>query len=102
MNTVLYYPHLFPPAEWLRLAALCWDEVHILRPAGSPETPDDLAKLDAALGGILRPAQLSDDVIDVQLIETFKDWLNTATKDGQLSRDREGEWFALFRPKMHV
>jgi hypothetical protein len=100
MNTVLYYPHLFPPADWLRLAALCWDEVHTLRPAGSPEIPDQLAELDAALGGILRTADVSETSVDPQFLEMFKKWLQDTMENGQLTKDKEGEWFAIIRAKM--
>jgi hypothetical protein len=29
MNSVIYYPHIFPPFDWLRVAALCWDKVYL-------------------------------------------------------------------------
>jgi hypothetical protein len=100
MNTVLYYPHLFPPMDWVRVAALCWDEVHTLRPAGSPAIPDELAELDAALGGILRTDNVSDTRTDPEFLGMFKEWLQDTLGDGQLTKDKEGEWFAILRPKM--
>ena len=99
MNTVIYYPHLYPPAEWLRVAALCWDEVYTLRPGSAPAMPEDIARLDTALGGILRTAPVRD-VQDRDLFQTFRTWLEGSITDEVRDRDSSGEWFGLLPPKI--
>lgn len=57
MISVIYYPYLSPEPEWLRRAALCWDEVYRLRPHDAPDDPEEIVILNEALGGLLK----SDD-----------------------------------------
>jgi hypothetical protein len=61
MNTVLYYPHIFPSPDWLKLAALCWNHVYRFVPANwsYDSHHDELAvnELNRELGGILRDVQ---------------------------------------------
>jgi len=59
LNTVVYYPHIFPSPDWLKLAAICWNKVYRLVPANWSYDPVDdpkgVNKLDQELGGILLP-----------------------------------------------
>ncbi len=104
MNLVIYYPHLFPPMDWLRVAALCWDEVYTLRPPGSPSAPDELLALDSALGGVLRIEDVTPHYADTDFLEKFKCWLEGFIRGGGLTRvswDTDEDWFALLQGKMH-
>jgi hypothetical protein len=54
MNTVIYYPFLSPPPEWLRLAALCWDKVYRIKPQNARDDSEEVQELDQAFGSILQ------------------------------------------------
>jgi hypothetical protein len=104
MNTVLYYPHLYPPTEWLRVAALCWDEVYTLLPPEAPDMPEEVARLDAALGKVLRPASIKELQNDRDIADKFEAWLDDSDGDQNASaaKSNSEEWFALLRPKVHM
>jgi hypothetical protein len=59
LNTVVYYPHIFPSPDWLKLAPICWNKVYTLVPANwsydPVDDPEEVLKLDQELGGILLP-----------------------------------------------
>jgi hypothetical protein len=97
MNTVLYYPHLYPPTEWFRVAALCWDEVYTLQPDASPNAPEELTRLDAALGGILRVARIEEAVDDQAVASAFDSCLSDLPNKRIQSRHRDEDWFALLQ-----
>ena len=63
MNTVVYYPYVHPPAEWLRVAALCWDKVYELT---GPRIPEDPVLADGA-----RESELKAQVFESQTNETL-------------------------------
>jgi len=75
MNSVLFYPNFYPSAEWLRLAALCWDRVHSLRP-GNERPPEDVGQLNEGLGGVLSPVDVHDFSGDPEVTDNFAAWIS--------------------------
>ena len=78
MNTVIYYPRIFPSPDWLKLAALCWDQVYRLVPSDwsyNPriDDPQEVNELDRKLGGILRPFD-TNLVVSPELDRRFIKW----------------------------
>ena len=75
MNTVVYYPHIYPTAEWLKLAALCWDQVYRLVPRRGPGDPKSIRELNSVLGNVLQPAYPADIGASPALRDQFNNWL---------------------------
>src|SRR6266487_1507622 len=77
LNTVVYYPHISPSPDWLKLAALCWNRVYRLVPEDwGDHFVDDLEidKLDRELGGILRSIN-ARGMASSGLEEKFINWV---------------------------
>ena len=74
MNTVVYYPYINPCPEWLRVAALCWDKVFVLGARDLPDEPE-IAKLDAALGGVIDRRFYVSDIADDAVVGQFQAWV---------------------------
>ena len=96
MNTVIYYPHIFPSPDWLKLAAICWNKVYRFVPTNwsyhPVDDPEAVNKLDQELGGILHSlntpeiAELRDP--DFQLKEVNERFLNwVRANQGRLIRE---------------
>jgi hypothetical protein len=81
MNTAIYYPYLYPPAKWLRVAALCWDTVYSLEPSDAPPRPQMVAEFDRALGGFLETLPFSRAIEDRQVLEIFGAWVEEHVND---------------------
>jgi hypothetical protein len=79
MNSVLFYPNFYPSAEWLRLAALCWDKVHSLRPV-SERPPADVGQLNEDLGGVLSPVDVHEFSGDLEVKDNFGAWISKDAK----------------------
>ena len=80
MNTVIYYPDV-PTPEWLRLAALSWDQVYLLSFHGPPGIGPSLRELDHALGGVLRV--IDGDAFKrshPELKHRLREWILSRTK----------------------
>lgn len=75
MNTVVYYPHIYPPPEWLRVAALCWDKVYRLTPPAWNDDPGNIKDLNNALGGILVDLDLKKTAEDQEVQRQFEQWI---------------------------
>jgi hypothetical protein len=76
MNTVVYYPHICPTPEWLRLASLCWDKVYRITPPTAPDDPEAIQELDKSLGGILVSINAAEIVESAfELKSKFINWL---------------------------
>jgi hypothetical protein len=77
VNTVVYYPHIWPRPEWLRLGALCWDRIVLLGVSlhGPSSKPDDIRELDDTLGGILDTSTTVTQFVDAELTDRFKRWV---------------------------
>ncbi|MDT4965383.1 MAG: hypothetical protein QOJ64_120 [Acidobacteriota bacterium] len=80
MNTVIYYPYIHPPLEWLRLSALCWDKVYRMTTWDAPSDPDEIRELDEVLGGILEPIDVSEIAKDKQVESSFVRWVRDRQK----------------------
>lgn len=91
MNTVVYYPYMSPSAEWLRIAALCWDKVYRIKPPFTDD-PDEIHELDGIFGGILDSVRLRDQAkdpwakpADVEFVSDlqrlFSAWLEQRTEE---------------------
>ena len=79
MNTVVYYPHIWPRPEWLRLAALCWDRVHLLGTelhGYSSAAPEEITELDGAMA-ILDTTTRVEDFLDESVADQFKRWVES-------------------------
>lgn len=97
MNTAIYYPHFYPSATWLRLAALLWDRVYTMQLRDTPPPPDDLTALNESLGGVWAIAHPFDEmatiseetsvlaetgperwdkVLEVEMVQKFARWLD--------------------------
>lgn len=77
MRSVLYFPYLSPEEEWLRSAALMWDDVYVFSTRRPRPWPDDIRRVDDALGGILRPQRL--DLLGESIQASFWSWLDEFT-----------------------
>ncbi|GHO97418.1 hypothetical protein KSF_112910 [Reticulibacter mediterranei] len=75
MNTVVYYPHIYPTTEWLKIAALCWDKVYRLRPHGWRHDPQTIQNLNNALGGLLVDIDL-EKAADLEVQRQFEQWID--------------------------
>jgi hypothetical protein len=76
LNTAIYYPNLYPPLKWLRIAALCWDTVYNIEPVDAPARPQAIADLDRELGGGFLEALTFDRPIrDRELMNEFAAWV---------------------------
>ena len=76
MNTVVYYPHVRPPADWLKLASLCWDRVCCLVPDEEWDWPAEARELDRQLGGLIQDVGVARFRDDRRLAEQFLGWLD--------------------------
>jgi hypothetical protein len=78
MNTVIYYPYIFPSSQWLKIAALCWNKVYRLVPdkwSYDPIVdPDEVMQLDSELGGILENVE-AKKIASPRVDEQFIRWL---------------------------
>jgi hypothetical protein len=91
MNTVVYYPHIYPTDEWLKLAALCWDKVYRLVPSHWYDPPI-IEELDTALGGILVNVGIKQ-VADLEVQKQFEEWIDARIdklKTGELHIESQG------------
>ena len=80
MNTVVYYPYIFPPLEWLKLASLCWDRVYTLIPARKQRSqfdPDLVQEFDCNIGGVLDAIDAGSIGSRREVIEEFSKWLES-------------------------
>jgi hypothetical protein len=75
MNGVLAYPHFFPPREWLRFAALCWDRIYTLCP-DRPSPPDYVADFAENLPGVLDFIDARAFSSDAAVQTQFEEWLS--------------------------
>jgi hypothetical protein len=71
VNTAIYYPHLYPPLKWLRVAALCWDTVYNIAPSDAPGRPQAISKLDRELGGFIETLPFDRPIRDRELMDEF-------------------------------
>ena len=74
-NTAIYYPHLYPPLKWLRVASLCWDTVYNIEPPDARPRPQALVEFDSVLGGFLEPLAFDLVLGDKALMDEFSDWV---------------------------
>jgi hypothetical protein len=86
MNTVVYYPHICPPLEWLKLGVLCWDKVYRLVPPQYKD-PDTIQALDAACGGVLASVDIRHIADNPQVEEQFVKWV-----EARIENFKAGEW----------
>jgi hypothetical protein len=98
MTSVIVYPYIVPDIEWLKIAALLWDKVHRISSEFSPDDPEEVHKLDSAVGGLLKPEEVTSDLgYEAGLV--FEPWLRTHYEDlrkrGLLSRD----WMNVYPDK---
>ena len=84
MNTVVYYPYIYPTPEWLRIAALIWERVYLLgvrdEVGGTRAPPSEIAILDNSFGNILDDSITFTELVTDDLINEFKAWV-VARKD---------------------
>ena len=83
MNTAVYYPHFCPTAEWLRRAALLWDQVYVLDPVGTLHSPE-VERLDEALGGVLQrvdPWRLGEPEVSNLVLDGLGNWLELRARE---------------------
>jgi hypothetical protein len=98
LNTVVYYPHLWPRPEWLKLAALCWDRVYLVgvRPGwGTLTPPPEVVEIDKALGGLLDTSLAFRDIVDNDIAEKFKRWVGA--HEDRLRAEMSTDGQPLFR-----
>jgi hypothetical protein len=107
MNTAIYYPHLYPPPKWLRVAALCWDSVYTVQASDSPPFPRDVAELNSALGGFLETVPFDRAIQDRHVIDEFSAWVEEHAdrfRGQQLAEESSGrlqrDLFYLYPGKM--
>jgi hypothetical protein len=74
MNGVLAYPHFFPPPDWLKLAALCWDKIYTLRETGAAR-PDYIEEFEANVPEVLDRIEVAEFSADPAVREQFEHWL---------------------------
>ena len=103
MNTVVYYPHIWPSPAWLRLASLCWERVVLLgitNDGYSLAAPPEIADLDEVLGGVLDTSTTVAEIVDEELTERFKRWVEprAAILRDQLSPERQ-DLFGVYDQK---
>lgn len=72
MISTVYYPNLFPSESWLRLAALCWDEVYTLHYQWNPKFPDEITKFNNQLGNFIIPKNTVELGSNPAVSEKFK------------------------------
>lgn len=101
MNSVLYYPHLYPTATWLRIGALCWDRVYSFTSVSAPSTPDNLAEVNEAMGNPWLGVNVADVATAPEIIQSFRSWLDEyyptkGSKKYDLSLQNFAERAALF------
>ena len=94
MNTVVYYPYVTPRPEWLRLAALCWDEVYRMVPQNQGNVapsiwhhPREIEMLSEALGLPVRDLSITEVADSAGLLGQFKRWI-----DARAERLKSGKW----------
>jgi hypothetical protein len=77
MNTVVYYPYLWPTPEWIRVAALCWEKVYLVgrRTGYGVAFPEVIDSLNSQLGGMLDTSLSMNDLFDEDLMVRFKAWV---------------------------
>ncbi len=98
MNTVVYYPHIYPAPNWLKLAALCWDKIYRMLPSDFHGDPDAIRKLDDTFGGILESIYVTDIADDKNIQNQFIKWVeerHTRLKNQGLSTPKT-DFLALF------
>jgi hypothetical protein len=94
VNTAIYYPHFYPSATWLRLAALLWDRVYTMQLEGTPPPPDDFTALNESLGGVWSIAYPFDEMATISketsvLVETGQERWDKVLKVYVRPRRRE-------------
>ena len=105
MNTVVYYPYLYPVPEWIRIAALCWDKIYVVgrRTGYGVGFPDEVESLNVALGGIIDTSLAINNLLDSDLEAQFKRWITaheTSLRD-QFDSDPQ-PLFRIFRDKPNI
>ena len=89
MNTVLYYPYLYPSEGWLKTAALCWDDVYTLGAMGAPPLPEKIDFLNDAFGknGVstggkfIKQIDTASVADDKEIASSFAKWLDAGGVD---------------------
>ena len=98
MNTVVYYPHVYPSPEWLKLAALCWDKVYTLSPYENFDFPYVIRALDDTLGGILESVYVQKIALEPEVQTRFITWMKAHYDELRVKglSDAEDELNAIF------
>lgn len=98
MNAVIVYPYIVPDADWLKLAALCWDKVYRLTSRKAPADPEGVQELNRALGGFLEPLYPED----YRVTSDFKSWLmhGGAKLSPSATAQHPPNYFAMFDDKL--
>lgn len=80
MNTVVYYPHVWPRLKWLKVGALCWDKVYLLGPgvgAGYYVPIPEVENFVNALPEFVDIKTQVGDIVDDELAQRFQQWVMT-------------------------
>jgi hypothetical protein len=99
MRSGVYYPYFLPPVEWVKTAALCWDEVMLPAPAevAPPpwDWPEELRTINGALEGFLQ--QVGWHHPSAESEDHFASW--AADRAATETQAGNAEWMPLFTEK---
>ena len=85
MNTVIFYPYIYPNERWLRVASLCWDDIYTLKTNGAFSQPSSISLTNNALGNPLKHINLHDkEETLIEVDEQFLEWLDEYDTDSDL------------------
>lgn len=102
MNSTVYYPNLFPPESWLRVASLCWDNVYTLRSPTASKMPPELVDFNEQIGGFIVQRDTVTLGKEEDVSSKFKVWLKSEGKT-KLSEGgptlNDSQWYQMFADK---
>jgi len=78
--------------NWIKTAALCWDEVYTLTSPDSPGLTEDVAELNEKLGGFISGIDVRTFGQHEQLISSFEQWLDSEESKGTLGELTNGNF----------